>query len=113
MSQYDQSKNGTFLCVDSNGRIDEFKTGTITQRYYKGNENYGSNPFILNTETMRYRKLTPIECERLQTIITDNYSLIGYDENFNEVKISNTQRYKMIGNSWTVDVVSFFFTSLV
>lgn len=101
MSQYDQSKNGTFLCVDSNGRIDEFKTGTVTQRYYKGSENYGSNPFILNVNTMRYRKLTPIECERLQTV-DDNYTAKGLDENFKEVKVSDTQRYKMIGNGWTV-----------
>ena len=106
MRQYDQSKNGTFLCVDSNGRIDEFKTGTVTQRYFKGSENYGSNPFLLNTRTMKYRKLTPLECERLQTL-KDNYTVKGLNENLQEVKISNTQRYKMIGNGWTVDVISY------
>ncbi len=40
------------------------------------------------------RKLTPIECERLQTI-PDNYTL----------GVSNTQRYKMIGNGFTIDVI--------
>lgn len=42
-----------------------------------------------------YRKLTPLECERLQTI-SDGYS----------AHVSNTQRYKMIGNAWTVDVIA-------
>jgi DNA (cytosine-5)-methyltransferase 3A len=41
------------------------------------------------------RKLTPIEAERLQTL-PDNYT----------AGISNTQRYKCIGNGWTVDVIS-------
>ncbi|MDD5373926.1 MAG: DNA cytosine methyltransferase [Sulfurimonas sp.] len=51
-----------------------------------------------------WRKLTPIECERLQTV-ADNYTAKGLDENFIETKISNSQRYKMIGNGWTVDVI--------
>lgn len=41
------------------------------------------------------RKLTPIEAERLQTL-PDNYT----------EGISNTQRYKCIGNGWTVDVIT-------
>lgn len=41
------------------------------------------------------RKLTPIETERLQTL-PDNYT----------EGISNTQRYKCIGNGWTVDVIA-------
>jgi len=43
----------------------------------------------------KHRKLTPVECERLQTL-PDNYT----------EGISNTQRYKMIGNGFTVDVVA-------
>lgn len=42
-----------------------------------------------------YRKLTPVECERLQTL-PDNYT----------ASVSNSQRYKMIGNGWTVDVIA-------
>lgn len=45
------------------------------------------------------RKLTPIECERLQTL-PDNYT----------EGISNTQRYKSIGNGWTVDVIAHIFS---
>jgi DNA (cytosine-5)-methyltransferase 3A len=40
------------------------------------------------------RKLTPIECERLQTV-SDNYTN----------HVSDSQRYKMLGNGWTVDVI--------
>lgn len=47
------------------------------------------------------RKLTPIECERLQTL-PDNYT----------EGISNTQRYKTIGNGWTVDVIAHLFSFL-
>ena len=50
------------------------------------------------------RKLTPVECERLQTF-PDNYTHYGIFDG--KVKpISNTQRYKMLGNSFTVDVVA-------
>jgi len=42
-----------------------------------------------------WRKLTPLECERLQTL-PDNYTSA----------VSNSQRYKMIGNGWTVDVIA-------
>ena len=41
------------------------------------------------------RKLDPIECERLQTV-PDNYT----------EGVSNTQRYKMLGNGFTVDVIA-------
>jgi site-specific DNA-cytosine methylase len=41
------------------------------------------------------RKLTPIECERLQTL-PDSYT----------EGVSRTQRYKALGNGWTVDVIA-------
>ena len=44
------------------------------------------------------RKLTPVECERLQTWPD------GYSEG-----VSNTQRYKIIGNGWTADVIAHIF----
>lgn len=47
------------------------------------------------------RKLTPIECERLQTL-PDNYTQ----------GISNTQRYKCLGNGWTVDVITHILSSM-
>ena len=46
-----------------------------------------------------YRKLTPLECERLQTF-PDNWTSC----------VSNTQRYKALGNAWTVDVIAHILT---
>ena len=46
----------------------------------------------------KVRKLTPIECERLQTV-KDNYTN----------HVSDSQRYKMLGNCWTVDVIAHIF----
>ena len=45
-------------------------------------------------ECYNFRKLTPIECERLQNV-PDNYT----------EGVSNTQRYKALGNGWTIDVI--------
>jgi DNA (cytosine-5)-methyltransferase 3A len=49
---------------------------------------------VLTKDKMYYRKLTPLECERLQTVPD------GYTEG-----VSNTQRYKMLGNGWTIEVI--------
>ena len=54
-----------------------------------------------NVENLNYRKLTPIECERLQTV-PDNYTN----------HVSNTQRYKMLGNGWTIDVIAHIFSTM-
>jgi len=48
-----------------------------------------------SVDKLHWRKLTPLECERLQTV-PDNYTN----------HVSNTQRYKMLGNGFTVDVIS-------
>jgi len=51
------------------------------------------------------RKLSVIEAERCQTL-PDNYTAYGIDDSGKNVNISNTQRYKAIGNGWTVDVIA-------
>ena len=48
-----------------------------------------------------YRKLTPLECERLQTV-PDNYTN----------HVSKTLRYKMLGNGWTVDMIAHIFKGI-
>lgn len=60
----------------------------------------------------RIRRLTPIECERLQTV-PDNYTAFGIDEKGNTIKISDSQRYKMLGNGWTVAVISHIFKEMI
>ena len=47
----------------------------------------------------RIRKLTPNECEKLQTVPI-NYTNCG---------ISDIHRYSMLGNGWTVDVIAHIF----
>jgi DNA (cytosine-5)-methyltransferase 3A len=54
----------------------------------------GAKTGLYETDDITYRMLTPLECERLQTFPD------GYTEG-----ISNTQRYKSLGNSWTVDMI--------
>lgn len=63
-------------------------TNAETAAKYKGK-------YIDKNERLEYRKLTPIECERLQT----------FPDNWTDC-ISNTQRYKSLGNAWTVDVIA-------
>jgi len=53
-------------------------------------------------EPMEYRKLTPLECERLQTFPD------GYCDG-----VSNTQAYKMLGNSFTVEMVKCILSPMV
>lgn len=47
------------------------------------------------------RYISLLECERAQTV-PDNYT----------AHVSNTQRYKMLGNGWTVDVIAHIFRSM-
>ena len=53
------------------------------------------NHLILQeTDKYSWRKLTPVECERLQNV-PDNYT------NY----VSKTQRYRMLGNGWTIGII--------
>jgi len=55
-------------------------------------------------EGSNIRRLSPVECERLQGY-SDNFTKFGIDENGKETAISDTQRYKMLGNAVSVPVV--------
>ena len=61
----------------------------------------GNNFTLVQTKNKGIRLATPIEWERLQTV-PDNYT----------EGVSKTQRYKMLGNGWTVDVISHIFKGL-
>jgi len=58
-------------------------------------ESFADRTNVGEENNLSWRKLTPLECERLQTV-PDNYTN----------HVSNTQRYKMLGNGWTVDVIA-------
>ena len=75
------SIEGKSVCLNANGGGGGAKTGL-----YKIDLPDGE--YII-------RKLTPVECERLQTL-PDNYT----------EGIPNSSRYKAIGNGWTVDVIA-------
>lgn len=76
-------------CYNNNLRTDG-KMGTITQHMSRSGMTNGFK--VIKNSTIR--RLTPIECERLQTV-KDNYTN----------HVSDSQRYKMLGNGWTVDVI--------
>jgi len=62
---------------------------------YKCNALTTVNQNYMRFENLSWRKLTPLECERLQTV-PDNYTN----------HVSNTRRYAMLGNGWTIDVIA-------
>lgn len=71
------------------------KSTCLDANYGKGIDNHGQRTSI------EREKLTPEQCEILQTLPK------GYT-----VGVSNTQRYKMIGNAWTVDLIAEIFENL-
>ena len=105
----DKLISGTKHINLSNSKSGIIKVFDISRDFLKDNERQrrvyspnGKSPTLLarsDTTKIFYknklRKLTPLECERLQGI-PDNYTSI----------ISDTQRYKSIGNSFTVPVIS-------
>lgn len=96
--------------------------GTLTATYYKGILGDGRPAVATPTLTFnkvdkrqngkrfnthgrtRVRRLTPLECERLQAF-PDNWTKEGINEKGEVVNIYDTQRYKCCGNSITVNVV--------
>lgn len=60
-----------------------------------------TKPNRIPADEFFFRYITPLECERLQTV-PDNYTAC----------VSNTQRYRMLGNGWTVDVIAHIFNQM-
>ena len=79
-------------CFDIN--YPNSKTRRGRKMKYKCNALTPSAQEYMHFKDLTWRKLTPLECERLQTV-PDNYT----------ASVSNTQRYKMLGNGWTVEVI--------
>ncbi len=77
----------------------------LARQYSNWNGNFITDPSnFINGNVINWnlvRKLTPVECERLQNV-PDNYSQV----------VSDNQRYKMLGNGWTVDIIVNFFKNL-
>lgn len=90
----DERKTG----ISELGRIlkQDSKTDTVTSSH--------APKLAMNDDIkdLTYRFLTAVECERLQTL-PDDYT----------AAVSDTQRYKMLGNAWTVDVLAHIFKGLL
>ena len=77
-------------------RAKDGKTPSLTTSSWEHNNHL--------TDGLRWRKLTPKECARLQTVPDDHCSMGSFD---GIVKpISKSQQYKMLGNGWTIDVIT-------
>ena len=104
------------LCGDAGGgaaKMGQYLFGCITpdriEKRQNGQRFSDGQKFYTLTAQDRHgvlvegyiRKLSPVECERLQTV-PDNYT----------EGVSDSQRYKMLGNGWTVDVIAHIFKEL-
>lgn len=104
------------LCGDAGGgaaKMGQYLFGYITpdrinkrqngQRFSTGNKFYTLTAQDKHGILIEgyIRKLTPIEAERLQTV-PDNFT----------AGVSDSQRYRMLGNGWTVDVIAHIFEGL-
>jgi DNA-cytosine methyltransferase len=91
IEQRKDEKTNTLTTVQKDNIVIRNKSKTVRSG---GRGSYDKHEWD-SISNCHYRKLTPTECERLQTVP---------DEYTNHV--SNTQRYKMLGNGWTVDVIA-------
>jgi len=108
---------GRYL-IDGKRQDGKQKTQGLTKQYIEFRHDSKSNalttvkknnvvvPFTLPNripaDEFFFRYITPLECERLQTV-PDNYTSC----------VSNTQRHQMLGNGWTVDVITHIFKGLL
>jgi DNA-cytosine methyltransferase len=88
-----------------NGKAERDKSQAILATIYKENcksmLKRNKMGLVSRVKSNEWRKISVLECERLQTL-SDHYT----------EGVSNTQRYKMIGNAWTVDVIAHIFKGL-
>ena len=75
------------------------KANSFLSSSWKGAQANGMTLVAEHPIGARIRRLTPVECERLQTV-EDNYTAV----------VSDTQRYKALGNGWTIDVIAHIFS---
>ena len=103
----EDGKSNALLAVGHASRLVAMLPDGITKPVYEvrcGQVDIGEKAYPINLPDGFYiiRKLTPVECERLQTLPD------GYTEG-----VSATQRYKCLGNGWTVDVIAHILRSVI
>ncbi len=90
-----QDRHGILISDSGQGRKRELRNIAPPLRSHDG---CGHDNYLI--ENMNIRRLTPIECERLQTF-PDDFTKYGKDGEI----ISDSQRYRCLGNSVTVRVI--------
>jgi site-specific DNA-cytosine methylase len=68
-----------------------------------GWDNY-QEMYPIKTQFPIFRKIHPVECERLQWF-PDNFTKYWINEKWNKIEISDTQRWKQLGNSISTNVL--------
>ena len=87
---------------------DDDKVQMIEASHFKG---CSSQRFFAIEDKKGLRYITIKETERSQTV-PDNYTKCGQKETGEIVEISNTQRYKMLGNGFTINVIAHIIKNL-
>ena len=102
---HDITKPGPTLCAGTHGYANGYIQSMDVRKKSKAIRSGGRGSYDRHewdsVDNLHCRKLTPLECERLQTV-PDRYT----------EEVSDTQRYKMLGNGWTVDVIAHIFGGL-
>ena len=96
------SKSNRIGIIGNGGQGDRIYTinkKSVTLMAESGGNGANTGLYLTNKKTVR--KLMPTECERLQNL-PDNYT----------EGVSNNQRYKMLGNGWTVDVITHILSNI-
>ncbi len=110
-----EKNNNIYLCAAMRGRyVDKSKTVTKQMLEIRDDQKTNAittvqkdNILIFIQDNICYsRNFTELELERLQTL-PDNYTKFSKQAN-----IPKTKRKKMIGNSWTKNIVKLFFIHL-
>ena len=100
-------KNATLLSnkVDITGAPDICCIDVYNKRYKKDRKSptltHPCHNSLRLLQDGKFRKLTPVECERLQNVPD------GYTEG-----VADVHRYAMLGNGWTVDVIKHLFEGI-
>ena len=107
------SSSGQFVLLDNNGDFEfqdsdvlKFGIGGDMQLYHDGTDSYITNATgVLKLATETSGIAISIGHTTSEVTINDNLTAKGIVDG-KGVKISDTQRYKMIGNGWTVEVIA-------
>ena len=105
-----QNKMNIVYKINKEGNIKNYqnKASTLT-----GGGNSGGNHSDMDiiVQEGEFRRLTPLEAERLQTL-PENWTKFGINEKGETFEVSDSQRYKCIGNGWTRKVITHILSGL-